>query len=298
MPRPPYSDLPPELRAEVDALLGSPVVDAVTQPGGFSPGVAARVRCADGRRAFVKAVSSLANPRTPDLHRAEARVVAALPPALGSPGLLGSWDDGTWVVLLLDDVEGREPTVPDDLSAVLAAVDRLGQVPAPESVPGVEQVLGEEFHGWRTLASAPDHLESWQAEHLDELVRLEQGWAAAGQGDRLLHLDLRTDNMLVRADGTVALVDWAWAARGAPLLDVVLLAVGLQGAGPEDLLQRTAAGRAADPRDVDRLVATVCGRMVEHARRPPPPGLATVRALQAAQGRVSGDWLRARLGWP
>src|SRR3954466_4793576 len=51
----PYYDLPVQIRAWVEAALGSRVVSAVTQEGGFSPGVAARLVGADGTRAVVKA---------------------------------------------------------------------------------------------------------------------------------------------------------------------------------------------------------------------------------------------------
>src|SRR6476646_7932740 len=64
-----YDALPADVTAWVTGVLGSPVVAATTQTGGFSPGVAARLRCADGSRAFLKAVSSDANPDTPGLHR-------------------------------------------------------------------------------------------------------------------------------------------------------------------------------------------------------------------------------------
>nr|MDP9168965.1 aminoglycoside phosphotransferase family protein [Actinomycetota bacterium] len=56
MARPPWSDLPASVRAGVEDLLGFPVVRAEPQGGGFSPGVAARVRGQAGQRAFVKAV--------------------------------------------------------------------------------------------------------------------------------------------------------------------------------------------------------------------------------------------------
>ncbi|GCB50951.1 hypothetical protein SNL152K_8298 [Streptomyces sp. NL15-2K] len=57
----PWAHLPEPVRDAVADVLGGPVVHAVTQPGGFSPGAATRVRTADGRRAFVKAVSGDAN---------------------------------------------------------------------------------------------------------------------------------------------------------------------------------------------------------------------------------------------
>jgi hypothetical protein len=47
-----WADAPAWLRAEVAARLGGEVVAAATQPTGFSPGLAVRLRLADGRRAF------------------------------------------------------------------------------------------------------------------------------------------------------------------------------------------------------------------------------------------------------
>ena len=57
-----WADLPARVRDVVEEILGAPVVEAVSQPGGFSPGSADRVRTADGRRAFVKAVAGVGEP--------------------------------------------------------------------------------------------------------------------------------------------------------------------------------------------------------------------------------------------
>ena len=304
MSRPAYTSLPAPVRAAVEQVLGSPVVEAHTQPGGWSPGVAARVRCADGSGAFVKAVSSLADPFTPGLHRAEARVTALLPSSVGSPRLLGSYDDGTWVALVLEEVDGRLPRLPwrpEELAAALRALDRLARVPAPAGLPTARQELAEDFAGWRRLAAAPPaDLSDWQTRNLERLVAVEDGWAAAAEGDRLLHLDVRADNLLVRPDAEAVLVDWPWSAVGDPVVDVVcfLPSAVLDGAtDPDALLLRTAAGRAAAPAAVDAVLAAFCGRMEDHARRPSPAALPGVRAFQAAQARVGGRWLQQRTGW-
>jgi hypothetical protein len=78
--RAPYAAVPERVRAWVEQTLGSPVVEAAEQTGGMSPGCATRLLCADGRRAFVKAVGPDLNPSTPSLFRRE---ITAL-------GLLGS----------------------------------------------------------------------------------------------------------------------------------------------------------------------------------------------------------------
>jgi hypothetical protein len=87
-----WADAPGWLRDEVEERLGESVVEAVTQPGGFSPGLAVRLGLADGRRAFVKAVGPDPNPDSAAIHRSEARTMAALPRSAPAPRLLWSLD--------------------------------------------------------------------------------------------------------------------------------------------------------------------------------------------------------------
>src|SRR5437868_2084881 len=96
-----WDALPEQVRAAVEGWLGSPVVSATTQPGGFSPGVASRLLTVDGRRAFVKAVCATPNRDAPRFHRREIRIASALPPSAPVPRLLWSHDEGGdgWVVL-------------------------------------------------------------------------------------------------------------------------------------------------------------------------------------------------------
>jgi Phosphotransferase enzyme family len=303
--RVPYDGTPAALRAWVDGVLGSAVVSAVTQPGGFSPGVAARLVCADGSRAFCKAVSDTPNQVSPQMHRVEARNTAALPAAAPTPRLLAPYDDGTWVALLLEDVNGHHPAQPwrpAELSRVVAAIDELAAqlTPCPVPVPDIAHSWRDDFTNWRLLVEAPfPGLDDWSLRHLDALAELEGRWEAASAGDTLLHMDLRADNLLV-TDDRVWVVDWPWAARGHPLLDLVGFApsVTMQG-GPEpgELLELSRTGRAADPDRLLPLVAAVAGYFARRALLPPPPGLPTVRAFQAAQGEVTLRWLAALTGW-
>jgi hypothetical protein len=82
-----WEAVPAPVRSAVEQLCGSPVVRARTQPGGFSPGVAARVACADGSRYFVKAVSAEVNRRSVEIHRQEREVLTALEPVIVADGL-------------------------------------------------------------------------------------------------------------------------------------------------------------------------------------------------------------------
>ena len=160
--RTPWEELPEAVRDAVAEVLGGPVVEAVTQTGGFSPGAAARVRTAGGRRAFVKAVTGEVNPHSPPMHRREARNAAALPAEVPAPRLLGTYDDGTWVALVFEDVVGRQPHVPWDegeLEQVLDAVAELepGTHPVPGGrTPGLPSGSRTHFLGWRKMLDAGD----------------------------------------------------------------------------------------------------------------------------------------------
>ncbi|MFD0023312.1 aminoglycoside phosphotransferase family protein [Streptomyces sp. NPDC058382] len=300
-----WSDLPAEVRAAVEDILGAPVVEARTQSGGFSPGVAARVRLANGGRAFVKAVRAEVNADSLGLHRAEIRHTAALPPHAPVPRLLGSYDDGTCVALVLEDIEGRQPHVPWDpaeLDRVLAAVGRLSLLltPAPIDAPPVAKRETSMFTGWRTLHAAGDTtgLTPWAAHRVGALAELESGWAEAATGDSLVHADLRADNILL-TDDRVVFVDWPHAMRAAPWFDLVAMlpCVAAQGGpDPERLFTAHPLGRDADPVGVTAVLAALTGYFVAHSLRPAPPGLPTLRPFQAAQGAAALDWLKCRLG--
>lgn len=291
-----WDDLPPTVHAAVTAILGGPVVEAVSQPGGFSPGTADRVRLADGSRAFVKAVSAAQNAQSVQLHRAEARVTAMLPADVPAPRLLGFHDDGTWVALVFADVDGRQPHVPwqdDELEAVLDALRRLA-VPV-SGLPALPTLLADNFGGWRRLAADPPaSLDPWAASNLDLLVELADRGVAALAGDRLVHVDIRADNLLIRPDGSVMVVDWPAAAVGVPWFDTLslLLNVRLYGGGPSDAVLDPFG---ADPADVTAVIAGLAAFFTDRCREPDPPGLPTLRRFQRDQAAVMLPWLRARL---
>ncbi|MER5366922.1 aminoglycoside phosphotransferase family protein [Streptomyces sp. NPDC002722] len=301
-----WAGLPAPVREAVEDVLGARVVEARSQSGGFSPGVAARVRLADGRRAFVKAVSAEANPGSPDLHRAEARHTAVLPPGVPAPRLLGSYDDGTHVALVLEDIDGRQPRVPWDaaeLDRVLTAVGELGAAltPAPIDAPAAADRKARMFSGWRDLLAERDstgRLDPWAARSLGLLAELESGWAEPATGDSLAHSDLRADNILLTED-RVVFVDWPHALRTAPWFDLLAMlpSVAAQGGpDPEAVFTAHPLGRNADPAGVTAVLAALTGYFVAASLKPAPPGLPTLRAFQGAQGAAALRWLRGRLG--
>lgn len=301
-----WSDLPGGLRDAVARELGSPVVGAVSQAGGFSPGSADRVVTASGRRAFVKALDGGRFPGSVDLHRREAHVLGALPAGLPVPGLVALVEHDGWVAPVTEDVDGETPALPWRLPAVEAALDALAAVAAVEPsadlravLPRAEDALGEDLAGFARLRDEPWHglasTHPWVATHLEELEAVARRGVRALAGGVLGHTDVRADNLLVRPGGDVVVVDWPHAVAGSPVLDVVELLLNVRLWRSEvdvDALLAERFPSAAD--DATAVLAGLTAYFVDAARREPVPGLPALRPFQAAQASAAVEWLRER----
>jgi len=298
-----WEQLPDAVRAAIEERIGDRVVEAKTQPGGFSPGLAARLRTRDGRRCFVKAVSERANPDTPDLHRREAEVVAAIPIEAPVPRLLWTYDQDGWVALGFEDVDGHTPAQPwreDELRLVVDDLHRLHEMLTPSPIASTSAADGFAtlIKGWEELKETKAPLDDWSSRNIERLIQLEAKTPAAVPGRTLLNFDVRADNILIAGD-RVFFVDWPWARIGAPFVEWLALApsVHMQGGPkPEELLRMAPLGAVRDGA-INAVIASLAGYFIGHSHRPPPPGIPTVRAFQAAQGEIALAWLRERTGW-
>ena len=303
----PWDRVPDAVRVWATGLGGGTPRAVRDLSGGFSPGATSILEW-PGHAVFVKAVGSDLNPDSPGLHRREVAVSAALPASSRVPRLLDSYDDGDWVALAFDAIDGhppRHPWVPDELATVTDALSSLHRDLTPSPLPSLTplaEYLRHMLGGWAALAARATPsagLDEWARAHLEGLAELESSWPEACEGSTLVHGDVRADNVLLTADGVV-FVDWPHAAVGNAVFDVVAWApsVVLEGGPPpEELLARHVPPVTVDPDATTVLLAAVGGFFVERSLRPAPPGLPTIRPFQAAQGEVALAWLRRRTGW-
>lgn len=208
-----WRTLPHSVSAGIEDVLGSTVTMATSQPGGFSEGLADRLELADGRRAFVKAVDTAAAPGVHAFHRWEIAVTGALPSGAPVPRLLGSYDDGQWVALVFEDIDGALPAQPwheAELERVLDAVTGLADrlTPAPQfNVPLPAPRLG----GWTRLARHPP-LTGVEPEEVDVLISAQAGFLVTTS----CSMGATTDPRLVRMMTQLGPASLRWLSTRRP----------------------------------------------------------------------------------
>lgn len=332
--RPQWTNLPATVRSHVQDLLGGSVTEATNCPGGFSAGFASRLRLspsAPGQRgrAFVKAIDSDAWPVQGEWYRDEARIAAALPAAIPAPALLGTFDDGHWVVLAFEDIEGHEPPQPwrqADLGRAVTALRPLAAVTAPSLATASLRRDHPRLGGWADVACEPAcrvalaRLAPWADRHLNRLIDLEADGIGRARGDALVHGDLYPFNILLTR-ARVFIVDWSHARWGSPAIDLISLLVsaaadGLDpepflhaetthpavparadAAGPPDPLPRArpTAGIDLSPAAIDGILAAHAGFLIGGAVWPDPNRVEAIVAAKERLGLGALNWLRRRL---
>lgn len=285
-------DLPHELSQRVERALGTHAVAARRVTRGFSQAGRFVLTLADGGACFLKQATCA---RTASWLRDEMRVYAALREDF-LPRVLCFDDDGERPLLFLEDLSGAAwppPWTPAQLGRLRAALAALSRTRAPAGVPDLPSVWAG-TPGWREVAADAGPLlslglcdEGWLRRALPVLAGAADPGLLAG--DSLVHMDLRGDNLCFTAERTV-FVDWNWACKGEPRMELALLAPSLHadgGPAPEEVLPGAAG-----------LAALVCGLLAARAGLPEesaPPGVRRERRRQLA---VALPWAAAALGLP
>ncbi len=297
-----WAFLPPHLRAWIERRCGSPVASAISQTSGFTPGFASVLVCEDGSRHFVKAASVKAQRVFADSYREEARKLAALPTSVPAPRLLWQLDDD-WVVLGIEYVAARAPVRPwrsDDLDALLdaleAAADALTPPPHGLTLDTAEADFAPLLDGWDGIHRTRTDLDPAQ---LDEAESLARRYAEVVGGDTLTHTDVRSDNVLITADGRAMVCDWNWPVRAASWFDSFAALIGPRGDGidVDRVIAERRLLREVAPEAFDINLALYVGYFFTQSELASPPTSPHLRDHQRWQGEVCWDWLSERRGW-
>ncbi|PPH08585.1 aminoglycoside phosphotransferase [Rathayibacter sp. AY1G1] len=297
MVRTTWANVPGPVRRAFEDAIGGEVVSASSQSGGFSSGGADRLVLAGGRRVFAKSISRARNVGTFELHRREAVVVRDLPASVPAPGLVGMVEQDDWVVVAFEDVDGRH----SESSESAAVLDALAALPRVDhsTLPRLSDELTPDASSWDRLATSGSvgELDPWIGAHLDRLREASARLPQVVEGEHLVHLDCRADNLLIDANARVWLVDWPWACIGASWFDGVTYLLDVLVRNPdgnaEGLLEHPSLRRV--PADaIDSVLAGLAGSWIETLREPPPEDMPTIREFQRREATAALQWLRRR----
>jgi hypothetical protein len=275
-----------ELDEHIERACGARPVSYERRPGGYSTADRFAVTLADGRRVFVKSAEA---EHMADWLRREHEVYAALSGSF-IPKLVGWDDDGVRPLLAIEDLSAADWSVrwvAARVDAVLTALAELASSEPPPSTYPVRETHAELWGRWRDVAADPQPFlstglrdERWLERSLPAILAAAE--SAPIDGDRVCHLDVRSDNLCFVGDRAV-LVDWNWTSLANPAIDIAawLPSVRVEGGPPPwEILP-----------DAGSLAAFVAGVWAAVAGLPPPDTAPTVRAVQRRQLAVALDWM-------
>lgn len=276
----------------VTAALGVTPVRWVRAYGGIAPTERWALGLPDGTRTFVKLGIT-------DHARGALRLEASFLPALRECRFaprFGGFADGDVPVLWIEDLSYASwppPWTADRIERVLQTLRRVRATPPPEGARTAEEFRAM-LDGWARIADDPTAFlatgvasEAWLQRALPTLRAASDD--ARLDGDEMLHMDVRSDNMCFDGE-RVVLVDWNFTSVGNGDFDVAAWLGSLHAEGgplPEEILP--GAGPEA---------AFIAGYFACVAGQPAPDGVPLLRPLQHAQLRATLPWAARELGLP
>lgn len=281
----------PHLIARVERLMGARSVAWTPMQGAYSLAGRWAVQLATGASVFAKVG---ATPETAVQLRAEYRFYARVD-ADFMPALLG-WEDSDEPILLLEDLSTAfwpPPWSHERVTRVLATLAAVAATSPPPDLPALASSR-DRLASWTHVADDPLPFlslnlcsSSWLEASLPSLLAADA--AAMLDGDSLVHLDVRSDNLCFVGD-RVVLIDWNLACRGNAVLDVAAWLPSLAAEGGPDPM-------AIMP-DEPALAALMSGFFAARAGLPPPTGAPRVRGVQLSQLKCALPWAATSLGLP
>ena len=289
-PRAPWADTPAPVVTAVAEALGSMIVGHTDLHGGMSPGPAAGLRLADGRQVFVKAVSAEVRVHNHAMILQESTILDALPASVPAPRRLATVECGPWVAMATTWAAGSTKRLWTDasISAVEQACRTASGHRAPGALPPVAKRMFD-FDGWTRVLQI-GRGDEWEVANAEPAAEVVAGWERWTAGDALVHRDIRLDNTAVDTQtGSAVLLDWAYAAAGAPWIDLAQLAADVVATG-HALGQQAATDRAYRllrtlPHEASRFVVGLGGMWSIRAATVPDtvmPYISTWRRARSA----------------
>lgn len=317
-PKPSWAEVPTASRVRIEGMIG-PVVGAETVWGGFGPTASFALTTASGKRFFCKGTHP---GNTKEGHAAVLREVDNLIefPELTfrfGAALAGLVEDEGWHLMVLEHVQ-RAVNVPPwtdgTLARVMALIAEFHRATPERAEAILRDCLASDLTAnWRVLRDKPAAREAfaalfedapgamrWLDAHVERLAALEDRGPDIGGPRGWVHMDIRSDNLIVAQD-RVLLIDWPVLSYGPRLLDIAFFLPSLAGQGGPSCadglkLYEAAAGATFTQDDVATAATVIAGFFAARAGEPEIPALPRLRWIQKLQLFPALDWLCDSLG--
>ncbi|HEX4925415.1 MAG TPA: aminoglycoside phosphotransferase family protein [Bdellovibrionales bacterium] len=307
--KPEWRETPADFKNAVERALGAAITGVTVVDGGYTNSAAFHLKLDDGRDIFCKADHPGATEFGRRSFHAEREVFQRLPLlAEFSPRYLGDLPHTSWPALFFEWIGDAVPLrwVPGTLSAV---VERVARLHATRPVPFAEFAAKQD---WSWLFANPVWLERFAASF--EAPAEALGWFRAAEArlkkaeapqtlknDSLLHLDLRSDNILLSASRGPLLIDWPYVCAGPAAVELGFFAASIAGEGGPGIASVFAEYERIAARSFSRLerqsaCAIVAGFLGRRFFLPPLADLPGLRRIQRAQFMPALEWMAEELG--
>ena len=209
------------LREQIEAQTGAAVTEATRPDTGLTAAERFVVTLDDGRRLFAKAAVDEATERW---LRVDHLIMTTVREDFVPEVLCWLEPEDRHPILMIEDLSGAHwpadqwPVLWHDgqMDRLLTTMERLAQIEAPEGIDPMPDAarasrwgdIGADLEPFLRLGLCS---ESWLQSHLAALSAAEA--ATPFDGDRLIHDDIRSDNVCFVGE-RVVLVDWSQAMRG------------------------------------------------------------------------------------
>jgi len=279
----------PDIVARVERLLGWSPENWRPVHGGYTP--TARYAVANGSRTgFVK----IATTEMTAWQINREMVAYAGISGRFVPRVLGAEADETTPILIIEDLSHATWPPPWTDRLLAQVMETIAEMHATRTDLARGGLLAGREAGWPTVAEHPEPFlalglvsAAWLARALPSLIAAET--SAMLEGDALTHLDLRSDNLCLTAEG-VKLVDWAEACRSAADVDLgfFLPSLTYEGGPLPETLQP----------DRPDIAALASGFFAARAGLPDVPKAPFVRRVQCEQLSTALPWAIRALDLP
>ncbi len=257
---------PPDLRRRVEAALGKKSTSWTRPDCGLSAAHRFSVRFEDGTSVFVKAATE---PQTEEWLRTEHSLLTGIAREF-MPAVEGWLDsEGEHPVLLSQDLsDAYWPAShqgvdwrPGQIELLFEGLEAISNLRAPDSLGDLASTRRA---SWKEIAAHPESFlehglcsEAWLTSSLDALIEAERDVDL--EGDRLLHGDVRSDNICF-VDTRAVFVDWSTSLRGNPSYNLASFLPGLvlesDGPTPYEVMPDGGGWAAMESGDLARRLET------------------------------------------